>query len=110
MAAAHAAAAAAGRARGGLGERGPLPAPLQGGNLWEGDIEDVEGAACIVCPMHRYKINLDTGCKVDRMLCGSVCHTPDQKQRTYATHCDDTHIWCAGQAWLRMCFLQVMLG
>lgn len=27
-----------------------------GGNLWEGDIEDVGGHACVVCPLHRYKV------------------------------------------------------
>eukprot|EP00887_Chlorella_sp_A99_P007594 scaffold28.g7594.t1 len=64
-----------------------------GGNLWEGDIEDVGGAACIVCPLHRYRISLESGCKVDRDLCGGICHSPDQKQRTYAVHCDDTFIW-----------------
>ena len=26
-----------------------------GGALWEGDIEDIDGHACVVCPLHRYK-------------------------------------------------------
>lgn len=27
-----------------------------GGNLWEGDIEDIGGHACVICPLHRYKV------------------------------------------------------
>jgi len=32
-----------------------------GGPLIEGDIEDVGGHSCIVCPWHRYKIDLNNG-------------------------------------------------
>lgn len=32
-----------------------------GGPLSEGDIEDLNGHQCIVCPWHRYPISLDTG-------------------------------------------------
>lgn len=33
-----------------------------GGNLWEGDIEDIGGHACVVCPLHRYKVSTRPGC------------------------------------------------
>ena len=33
-----------------------------GGNLWEGDIEDVGGHACVVCPLHRYKVHAARWC------------------------------------------------
>ena len=32
-----------------------------GGPLLQGDIEDFAGHACLVCPWHRYKIELNTG-------------------------------------------------
>lgn len=32
-----------------------------GGPLEEGDIEDVAGHWCIICPYHKHKITLDTG-------------------------------------------------
>lgn len=31
-----------------------------------GDIEEVEGAKCIVCPWHAYKVSLETGEKLYR--------------------------------------------
>jgi nitrite reductase/ring-hydroxylating ferredoxin subunit len=58
-----------------------------------GDIEDVDGAACVVCPAHRYRIDISTGRKVDRDLCGKTCSSADQKQRLYRVHCDDEFIW-----------------
>lgn len=58
-----------------------------------GDIEDVDGAACVVCPAHRYRIDIATGHKVDRDLCGKSCSSADQKQRLYRVHCDDEFIW-----------------
>ncbi|XP_072045575.1 Rieske domain-containing protein-like [Amphiura filiformis] len=32
-----------------------------GGPLDAGDIEDINGVACIICPWHKYKISLQTG-------------------------------------------------
>uniref|UniRef100_A0A7S3DF21 Rieske domain-containing protein n=1 Tax=Palpitomonas bilix TaxID=652834 RepID=A0A7S3DF21_9EUKA len=32
-----------------------------GGPLYQGDIEDVEGKQCILCPWHKYFVDLDTG-------------------------------------------------
>lgn len=59
-----------------------------GGNLWEGDIEDIDGHACVVCPLHRYKINMSTGQKVDTMLDGCVVCSDKQQQRTYRVYAD----------------------
>ncbi|NXI52580.1 RFESD protein, partial [Chloroceryle aenea] len=33
----------------------------EGGPLRLGEIEDIDGQACIVCPWHKYKITLETG-------------------------------------------------
>ncbi|XP_009903747.1 Rieske domain-containing protein [Dryobates pubescens] len=33
----------------------------EGGPLPRGEIEDIDGQACIVCPWHKYKITLETG-------------------------------------------------
>ncbi|XP_075037229.1 Rieske domain-containing protein isoform X1 [Mixophyes fleayi] len=32
-----------------------------GGPLHLGEIEDIDGKACVVCPWHKYKINLENG-------------------------------------------------
>lgn len=64
-----------------------------GGNLWEGDIEDIDGHACVVCPLHRYKIDMSTGHKVDTMLDGCVTCSSTQQQRTYRVHADPEFIW-----------------
>jgi nitrite reductase/ring-hydroxylating ferredoxin subunit len=37
-----------------------------GGPLLAGDIEDVDGRACVSCPWHAYKVTLDTGEKLYR--------------------------------------------
>jgi nitrite reductase/ring-hydroxylating ferredoxin subunit len=58
-----------------------------------GDIEDLDGHACVVCPAHRYRIDLATGHKVDTDLCGKTCSSEDQKQRLYSVHCDEEFIW-----------------
>ena len=58
-----------------------------------GDIEDIDGHTCVVCPAHRYRIDIATGHKVDRDLCGNSCTSQDQKQRVYQVHCDDEFIW-----------------
>lgn len=64
-----------------------------GAALVEGDIEDVHGRVCVVCPAHRYKIDIETGKKVDTDLCGNMCASTDQKQRVYKVACDDEFIW-----------------
>ena len=61
--------------------------------LLGGDIEDLNGRACVVCPAHRYRIDITTGQKVDTDLCGKVCASSDQKQRVYKVACDDEFIW-----------------
>ncbi|XP_032942526.1 Rieske domain-containing protein isoform X1 [Catharus ustulatus] len=33
----------------------------EGGPLCRGEIEDIDGQACIVCPWHKFKITLETG-------------------------------------------------
>ncbi|NXA73693.1 RFESD protein, partial [Thryothorus ludovicianus] len=33
----------------------------EGGPLFHGEIEDIDGQACIVCPWHKFKITLETG-------------------------------------------------
>jgi nitrite reductase/ring-hydroxylating ferredoxin subunit len=58
-----------------------------------GDIEDLDGHACVVCPAHRYRIDIATGHKVDTDLCGKTCSSEDQKQRLYSVHCDEEFIW-----------------
>jgi hypothetical protein len=58
-----------------------------------GDIEDLDGHACVVCPAHRYRIDIATGHKVDTDLCGKSCSSEDQKQRLYTVHCDEEFIW-----------------
>ena len=42
-----------------------------GGHLWEGDIEDVDGHKCVVCPMHKYRVRacLMDACVVCRVSC-----------------------------------------
>lgn len=39
-----------------------------GGPLALGDLEDVDGKACLSCPWHHYKITIDTGEKLYRSL------------------------------------------
>lgn len=63
-----------------------------GGNLWEGDIEDIGGHACVVCPLHRYKIDMATGQKVDTDLYGCVTCSSGQQQRTYKVYPDPDFI------------------
>ena len=58
-----------------------------------GDIEDVDGHACVVCPAHRYKIDMSTGHQIDTDLCGKSCSSAKQKQRLYKVHLDDEFIW-----------------
>lgn len=58
-----------------------------------GDIEDLDGHSCIVCPAHRYRIDLATGCKVDTDLEGRVCAGAEQKQRVYRVHADGEFLW-----------------
>jgi len=58
-----------------------------------GDIEDLDGHVCVVCPAHRYRIDISTGHKVDTDLCGKTCSSEDQKQRLYSVHCDEEFIW-----------------
>ncbi|KAL6768105.1 hypothetical protein ACKKBF_B37820 [Auxenochlorella protothecoides x Auxenochlorella symbiontica] len=64
-----------------------------GTSLAGGDIEDSGSHACIVCPAHRYRIELCSGKKIDRKLDGAVCASADQKQRIYEVHPDPEFIW-----------------
>lgn len=47
----------------------------------------------MVCPAHRYRIDIATGHKVDTDLCGKSCSSKDQKQRLYPVHTDGEFIW-----------------
>ena len=58
-----------------------------------GDIEDIDGHACVVCPAHRYRIDMATGHKIDKDLCGNSCSSEDQKQRLYPVNTDGEFIW-----------------
>ena len=57
-----------------------------------GDIEDLHGHSCIVCPAHRYRIDLATGCRVETDLGGHPC-AGAQQQRVYSVHCDADFIF-----------------
>lgn len=61
--------------------------------LVEGDIEELGGRGCVVCPAHRYRIDLTDGHKVDTDLDGHVCASKDQKQRIYKAKCDEQYIY-----------------
>lgn len=71
----------------------PPPPLSQGASLVGGDIEEVGGDPCVVCPAHRYRISLTTGRKMERNLSGHVCPSAGKKQRTYATHPDGEYVW-----------------
>ena len=58
-----------------------------------GDIEDLGEHTCIVCPAHRYRIDMKTGCQVEKNLEGHACASKDQKQRVYNVHCDSEFVW-----------------
>ncbi|KAI8111795.1 hypothetical protein M9435_004294 [Picochlorum sp. BPE23] len=61
-----------------------------------GDIEDLgNGHTCIVCPAHRYKIDMKTGCMMEKNLDGHVCagKNGEQQQRLYNVHCDSEFVW-----------------
>lgn len=65
-----------------------------GAALVGGDIEDFgDGKMCVVCPAHKYKIDVKSGHQVDSDLCGTCRVSPDQKQRTYKVHLDSDFIW-----------------
>jgi len=80
---------------GGLGKYTVMDAHCfhMGMPLVGGDIEDLGEHSCIVCPAHRYKIDMKTGCKVDTDLDGHVCGGGEQKQRLYNVHCDSEFVW-----------------
>lgn len=67
-----------------------------GANLVAGDIEDLgNGHSCIVCPWHRKKIDMKTGCVMETNLDGHMCAGDhgEQKQRMYDVHYDDENIF-----------------
>ncbi len=64
-----------------------------GTSLAGGDIEDLNGHSCIVCPAHRYRIDLATGHKVERGLGGGACEGAAQQQRVYRALLDGEHVW-----------------
>lgn len=66
----------------------------QGGPLGtEGDIEDIDGVACLRCPWHGYRVNLVTGGRVQTDLSGHVCEQHG-KQRTHNVYDGgDGHYW-----------------
>jgi nitrite reductase/ring-hydroxylating ferredoxin subunit len=46
--------------------RGFGSALCAGGPLTAGDIEEVDGKACVSCPWHAYKVTIETGEKLYR--------------------------------------------
>ena len=67
-----------------------IPGPT-GGPLEQGDIDDLEGRTCVVCPWHRYAIDLNTGDSLylhqdifDRSQPPCVRSKGAPKQRTHA--------------------------
>lgn len=48
------------------------------GPLDQGDIEDIDGRICIVCPVHFYQFDLRTGEHIDE-----YCEVPVKRQRTH---------------------------
>lgn len=67
-----------------------------GANLVAGDIEDLgNGHSCIVCPWHRMKIDMKSGCVIEKDLEGHLCAGDhgEQKQRLYDVHYDDENIF-----------------
>jgi nitrite reductase/ring-hydroxylating ferredoxin subunit len=64
-----------------------------GASLVEADIEELPTGNCLVCPWHKKRIDMRTGCIVDTDLSGSLCLGHEQQQRTYDVHHDDEHIF-----------------
>ena len=67
-----------------------------GANLVAGDIEDLgNGHSCIVCPWHGKKIDMKTGCVMEKNLEGHMCAGDhgEQKQRLYDVHYDDENVF-----------------
>lgn len=64
-----------------------------GASLVEADIEELPTGNCLVCPWHKKKIDMRTGCVVDTSLSGELCLGHDQQQRTYDVHHDDENIF-----------------
>ena len=72
-----------------------------GGPLLSGDIEDLDGHPCIVCPWHSYRIALDTG---EGMYWGvvptagapaQVLKSKGRKQRTHKVTIRDGSVYCS---------------
>ncbi|KAK9860388.1 hypothetical protein WJX84_009222 [Apatococcus fuscideae] len=54
-----------------------------GGPLSQGDIEDVNGTACVTCPWHFHKISLETGGTIEKGLLNTTCESaPKQRLHT----------------------------
>lgn len=64
-----------------------------GASLVEADIEELPTGNCLVCPWHKKRIDMRTGCVVDTDLSGALCLGHEQQQRTYDVHHDDEHIF-----------------
>ncbi len=64
-----------------------------GASLVEADIEELPTGNCLVCPWHKKRIDMRTGCVVDTDLSGALCLGQEQQQRTYGVHHDDEHIF-----------------
>ncbi|ESL10952.1 hypothetical protein TRSC58_01307 [Trypanosoma rangeli SC58] len=75
-----------------------------GGPLLEGDIEEIDGHPCVVCPWHQYRITLDTGEGLywalqmtpsgvpDRKAPQKVC-SKGKKQRTHIVTLEDGEVF-----------------
>jgi ferredoxin-NADP reductase/nitrite reductase/ring-hydroxylating ferredoxin subunit len=73
-----------------------------GGPLLTGDIEELGGHPCIICPWHSYRIALDTGEGLYLGVVPSPTGPPEQvikskgcKQRTHRTYVRDGKVFCS---------------
>ncbi|XP_077991874.1 Rieske domain-containing protein-like [Glandiceps talaboti] len=70
-----------------------------GGPLEVGDIEDIAGVSCIICPWHKYKISLATGEGYYQSIDPKQLHKPAQwrskgvKQRTHHVTIQDDQVY-----------------
>ena len=73
-----------------------------GGPLLTGDIEDIEGHSCIICPWHRYIIELSTGdgfyygINIEDKSRTLKRKAPDQRQRVHHVRVVDRSVLCDG--------------
>lgn len=67
----------------------------QGGPLGElGDLEELsDGTACIKCPWHNFRFDLQSGCRVEKGLCPDEQLRSEPQQRMHPVYNDGDWIW-----------------